>query len=122
MDIYRFFHPHHNPRLLKKAVRQVELMELQQASAELRKAVERARQRVGLNPTAKLLPEHFSEIVKALRFAEESLQTLAQTQAGDKPQSMVDFVEERRGLKGWEEWSKLLVEQLKRGDSAPEQP
>ena len=116
MDIYRFFHPHHSPRLLKKALRQVELMELQQSAAELRKAVERARQRAALNSTGKIPPEHFSETMKALRFAEESLKTLAESLPNEKPVDLLELIEERRALKGWEDWSRLLVEQLNKTD------
>ncbi len=42
MDLYRYFHPHHNPRLLLVPLRLQELGELEQAAAELKKAVRRA--------------------------------------------------------------------------------
>ncbi len=42
MDLYRYFHPHHNPRLLRTPLRLQELGELEQAASELKKAIRRA--------------------------------------------------------------------------------
>jgi hypothetical protein len=42
MDIYRYFHPHHNPRLRTTPIRLQELNELEEAARELRRAIERA--------------------------------------------------------------------------------
>lgn len=45
MDLFRYFHPHHNPRLRSKALRAQELGELELAALELQRALERARVR-----------------------------------------------------------------------------
>ena len=68
MDIYRFFHPHHNPRLLTTPVRQLELVELEQAASELRKALARAQRRMERKSTAPIMPEHFNDIIRAMDF------------------------------------------------------
>lgn len=112
MDIYRFFHPHHNPRLHSTPVRQQELSELEQAASELRKALERARLRTLRAPANRILPSHFVDIVKAMRFVEASLQTLSDAHEGDEQGALRDLVVERSSLNGWEAWTSLVKEQL----------
>lgn len=112
MDIYRFFHPHHNPRLHNTAVRQQELGELEQAAAELRKALERARKRAEKKVTPPIMPEHYNDIIKAARFVELSLKTLYDAHPGDARLALLDLINERSEFAGWEAWSSLLREQL----------
>jgi hypothetical protein len=112
MDIYRFFHPHHNPRLHNTKLRQQELGELEQAAAELRKALERAKQRTSRRPVSRILPEHFTDLLKAVRFVEMSLQTLCDAHPGDTEEEMLDLIRERSEFTGWETWASLLREQL----------
>ncbi|RMG41578.1 MAG: hypothetical protein D6719_08315 [Candidatus Dadabacteria bacterium] len=112
MDIYRFFHPHHNPRLHSTPLRQQELSELEQAAAELRKALNRAMRRVERAPVAPIMPEHFRDILKAMRFVEASLQTLCDAHPGDGDSELRDLINERSGFSGWETWTSLLREQL----------
>ena len=117
MDIYRFFHPHHNPRLHSTPLRQQELSELEQAASELRKALERAKSRTTKKTVGAILPDHFNDIIKAMRFVEYSLQTLCDAHPGDHLQVLNDLVNERSSLAGWEAWTNLLHEQLVGGDN-----
>ena len=112
MDIYRYFHPHHNPRLFSTPLRQQELSELEQAASELRKALERARLRTERAPAGRILPSHFTDLLKAISFLESSLQTLCDAHEGDEPLVLEELVEERAGLRGWEAWTRIVMEQL----------
>ena len=112
MDIYRFFHPHHNPRLYRTPLRQQELSELEQAASELRKTIERAAQRTSRNPVPPIMTEHFTDIIKAMSFVERSLQTLCDAHPGDPPSVLYELVRERSRYTGWETWTALLNEQL----------
>lgn len=124
MDIYRFFHPHHNPRLHSTPLRQQELSELEQAGAELLKALDRARQRTTRKPVAPILPQHFSDVIKAMRFVVNSLETLCDAHPGDSPQVLMDLIHERSEFSGWEAWTALVQEQLGalNGQSCPSSP
>lgn len=121
MDIYRFFHPHHNPRLYSTRLRQQELSELEQAASQLRKAVERARQRTLRQTVPPILPEHFTDLLKALRFVEASLETLCDAHPGDSEAEMRELVAERSAFRGWESWAALVEEQLSVSPPATEQ-
>jgi hypothetical protein len=112
MDIYRYFHPHHNPRLFSTPLRQQELSELEQASSELRKALERARLRTERGTPSRILPSHFDDLLKAVKFIESSLQTLCDAHEGDTIEILKELVAERRGLRGWETWARIVTEQL----------
>jgi type II secretory pathway pseudopilin PulG len=122
MDIYRYFHPHHNPRLFSTPLRQQELSELEQAAAELRKALERARLRTERAPAGRILPNHFEDLLKAVGFLESSLQTLCDAHDGDDPNVLEELVEERLGLRGWEGWTRIVKEQLASEDSFARDP
>ena len=121
MHIYRFFQPHHNPRLLSTPIRQLELSELEQAASELRKALERAQQRTTKKSVPPLMAEHFTDLLKAMRFVESSLQTLCDAHPGDQPASMLEMIQERQELAGWQTWTSLLEEQLVSCDGMPAQ-
>ena len=112
MDIYRFFHPHHNPRLSHTALRQQELSELEQAASELLKALQRAQRRTQRRPVARILPEHFNDIIRAMRFAKDSLQLLCDAHPGDSEAEMTELMKERSEFTGWETWTALLKDQL----------
>lgn len=112
MEIYRFFHPHHNPRLVNTALRQQEMSELEQAASELRKALVRAQQRTQRRTIAPIMPQHFDDILKAMSFVERSLQTLCDAHPGDAPEDLVVLLGERADCAGWESWSALVREQL----------
>ena len=112
MDIYRFFHAHHNPRLHSTPLRQQELSELEQAASELRKALERAQQRTDRKTVPPIMPQHFSDILKAINFVEKSLETLCDAHPGDSPQELMELVEERSEFSWWEAWTTLVKEQI----------
>lgn len=112
MDIYRFFHPHHNPRLHSTPLRLQEILELEQCAAELRKALERALRRTKRKRTGPVLPTHFHDIIKAMHFVEASLATLCDAHEGDDEQEMNDLIHERSSFSGWEAWVSLLRQQL----------
>jgi len=112
MDIYRFFHPHHNPRLHSTPLRQQELAELEQAASELLKALERAQQRTVRKAPKPIMASHFADIIKAMHFVEASLQTLCDAHEGDNQAILMDLINERSQFSGWEVWTSLLKEQL----------
>ncbi len=112
MDIYRFFHPHHNPRLLGTAPRQQEIGELEQAASETLKAVQRIQHRSTRRPVAPILPQHFSDIIKALQFVTSSLATLNDAHPGDTLEELSDLIAERADLPGWSNWAKLVREEI----------
>jgi hypothetical protein len=112
MDIYRYFHPHHNPRLYNTPLRQQELSELEQAAAELRKGLERAQKRCSRASSPPIMDCHFGDVIKAIRFVENSLQTLCDAHPGDGAQTLFDLVSERSEFSGWEAWTSLVREQL----------
>lgn len=112
MDVYRYFHPHHNPRLYSTPLRQQELSELEQAAAELRKAIERAQQRTIRKAPKPIMPSHFTDMIKAMYFVERSLQTLCDAHEGDSEAETRELIAERSELSGWEAWTKLFEEQL----------
>ncbi|MCB0339063.1 MAG: hypothetical protein KDD53_05645 [Bdellovibrionales bacterium] len=88
------------------------MSELEQAAAELKKAILRAQQRVSRRPTPPIVPEHFNDIIKAISFVEHSMQTLCDAHESDSPEVLAQLVEERSSYSGWENWSNLLREQL----------
>lgn len=104
MDIYRFFHPHHNPRLHNTPLRLQELSELLHAAAEIRKALERAKQRLIRKPVGLILPDHFTNILKAATFIEDSLDMVCNAHPGDGPEDIAEVSREREGMVGWERW------------------
>jgi len=106
MDIYRFFHPHHNPRLVNTALRYTELSELLQAASELRKALERSQQRTSRRAVPPILPEHFTDVIKAARFIEASMQTLSEAHPGDSADEVQEIASERSSCSGWEAWTR----------------
>lgn len=117
MDIYRFFHPHHNPRLISTPLRQIELIELEQASAELKKAILRAKTRLEKIATPPLLPSHFNDIIRAMDFVNTSMQTLCDAHPGDSEADLSQLVQERASFAGWETWASLLEQQLSSANS-----
>ena len=61
------------------------------------------------------MPDHFTDIIKAMRFVEQSMQTLADAHPGDSNENLQELVRERSGFSGWENWVTLLSEQLANG-------
>lgn len=115
MDLYRYFHPHHNPRLRNKPLRLQELGELEQAALELKKAVKRAEIRAGDAPLGAIKKDHFSQLLVALEYIVESLETLSEAHEGDSEEIMGDLLSERESAPGWENWCRLLKQRLEIG-------
>ena len=113
MDLYRYFHPHFNPRLRHVPVRLQELLELHQAAIELRKAVERAELRTEKCPGGVVQTEYFTEIAAAVSFAAEALSEIIKVQPEDDIKTMINMLEERKDAPGWETWSRLFAERVK---------
>jgi len=112
VHIFSFFQPHHNPRLLGKQIRQIEICELEQAAAELLRAVQRAKERVVRKPVDQIEDQHFDQVASALEFVVTVLQSLSDQHPGDDPAVVSQMIEERKDVMGWETWSALLAEQL----------
>lgn len=112
MDLFRYFHPHHNPRLRNVPLRLQELGEMEQASKELRKALKRAEIRTESNPISQIRSEHFSELVEAIDYVVETLEKLSSVHPGDNQKTLEDLLKERESSPGWENWSRLLSQRL----------
>lgn len=118
MDLYRYFHPHHNPRLHKTPLRLQELGELEQAAIELTKAIQRAEIRTRNAPLGPLHEEHFGDIVAALNYVVEALSELTKAHPGDDLNTMMQLLRERSDAPGWESWTKLLRQRLQLLDAS----
>ncbi len=112
MDLYRYFHPQHNPRLKKVPLRLIELGELEQASIELKNALTRAQLRTEHAPVGPINSEHFDDQIVAMNFVIESLETLGKAHPGDDSQTLLAMLQERAKAPGWENWTNLLRQRL----------
>ena len=113
MDLYRYFHPHHNPRLRSVALRLQELGELEQAALELRKAVKRAEVRAENSLEESMQKAAFAEVHTALDYVVNTLSKISEAHPGDGLETMCKLLEERKNAPGWENWSRLLNQRLK---------
>lgn len=112
MDLYCYFHPHHNPHLRNTALRHQELGELEQAAEELRRATARAKLRTETAPVGGIQSEHFAEILVALDYVVDSFRTLTTAHPGDDPEVIFQIVEERKNVPGWEDWARLVSQKF----------
>jgi hypothetical protein len=112
MDLYRYFHPHHNPRLRKHPLRLQELGELQLAACELHKAIERAEIRSANSPLSPITEEHFAELARAMEYVTDTLGILTNAHPGDDLPTMKELMQEREEAPGWESWVRLLKQRL----------
>lgn len=112
MDLYRYFHPHHNPRLKSVPLRMQELGELEQAATELKRALERAKIRLSTNEVAGIKEEHLLEILFAAEYISDSLNILLKAHPGDSSSDMKSLLLERQDSPGWENWARLLKQRL----------
>lgn len=113
MDLYRYFHPHHNPRLRNVPLRLQELGELEQAAIELKRALERAELRAEITGIGGIKKEHFSDVLVAIDYIAESLSTLTRAHPGDSLETMNQLLKEREEAPGWENWVRLLRQRLR---------
>ena len=112
MDLYRYFHPHHNPRLKNAPLRLQELGELEQAAVELKLALERAELRTSVAPVGGIKGEHFTDLLVGMKYVVDSLHTLTKAHPGDATATMYQLLKERENAPGWENWSRLLKERI----------
>lgn len=113
MDLYRYFHPHHNPRLRAVPLRIQELGELEQAATELARALERAALRSGHAPVGGISAEHLEQVLEAARYIVDSLHLLTAAHPGDTVDEMTRLLDERANAPGWETWSRLVRQRLR---------
>jgi len=118
MDLFRYFHPHHHPRLRRVPLRLQELGELELAAKELSRALRRAQirseNRFGQSALhiTEISPEKLAEIASSLDFASSRLSALMHLHPGDSAHDMERLIEERKSISGWENWSRIVKERL----------
>ncbi len=117
MDLYRYFHPHHNPRLRKSKLRLQELNELKLATKELGNALKRAQVRVenqseNLGAASDYFNNNLGIAIEALELSLSTLDEVVDAYPEDTDQDMLDMLTEREMAPGWEAWSKLVSEKL----------
>ncbi len=112
MDLYQYFSPHFNPRLLKTAPRLQELDELKQAAIELKKAIKRADLRVKQSGDISTNTLDFSELKLTMEHATALLTSLSNSHPGDKKETIEKIIKERVNSPGWENWVRLASERL----------
>lgn len=112
MDLYRYFHPHHNPRLRNVPLRLQELAELQQAASEFRKALKRAEIRTDDSSCELIDAEHFSKMIEAVDYILDMVSKLTDKHPGDDLNQMKKMIEERKDAPGWENWTRLLGQRI----------
>lgn len=118
MDLFRYFHPHHHPRLRRVPLRLQELGELELGAKELHRALKRAQlrseNRFGLSSQVRpeISPERLAEIVSSLEFAINGLSALVHIHPGDSIEDIEHMIDERKSISGWENWSRIVKERL----------
>jgi len=112
MDLYRYFHPHHNPRLRQVPLRLIELGELEQASIELKNALQSARIRAENAPVVGASAENINQLLIAVDYIIESLEAIVRAHPEDSLEVLEEMLKERKNAPGWETWSTLLRERL----------
>jgi hypothetical protein len=115
MDLFRYFHPHHNPRLRKVPLRLQELGELELAARELERALQRAQIRYHSSAIHLVGGEEEIELDEALisiSAVVKALSALVAAHPGDTAKTMEKMIEERKNIPGWESWSRIVKERL----------
>jgi hypothetical protein len=113
MDLFRYFHPHHHPRLRRVPLRLQELGELELAAKELSRALKRAEIRsenrfIGGPVSA----EQIAEVVDSVDGVISQLKSLIHLHPGDSSEDMEKLIEERQSISGWENWARIVRERL----------
>lgn len=111
MDLYRYFHPHHNPRLRNTPLRLQELAELQQAAVELTRALKRAFIRSSRIDESQA-QQCFGSAIEAANVLVTELEKISAEFPDDSLQTMRQLLTERAQAPGWETWAKLLEQRL----------
>lgn len=112
MDLFRFFHPHHNPRLKNKRLRLQELSELELAIKEIQRALVRANVRQ-TSSNATVASEYIKSSKEAIELALSLISQCIEEYPEDSDQDLYDLLSERKSAPGWEAWTRLLSEKLK---------
>lgn len=113
MEIYKFFYPHFNPLLSGTPLRQQELSELSQSTALLRRAIEQAEKRNAPSGLRVINHDQLQSALKALKYAEATLENLEQAHPGDSLSTLEAVARERTDMPGWRSWASLFFEQLR---------
>ncbi len=112
MDLYKYFQPHHNPRLRSKSIRHQEIRELIEANVELGKACERAFIRQKEAPLDDFKKEELAKVLSYLHGSLALLEKLSDKHPGDEEEDLKTMLKERAESPGWENWARLLKERL----------
>ena len=113
MDLYKYFQPHHNPRLRSQSIRHQEIGELIEANIELGKACERAFIRQRESPVETLKKEDLAKALSYLHNSLTLLEQISENHPGDDDQELKKMMDERKEAPGWENWARLLKERFK---------
>lgn len=111
MDLFRYFHPHHNPRLRKVPPRLQELGELELAAKELLRALQRTQIRSSTAADPKVQLE-LDEALLGMSMVVKALGELVQAHPGDSAETVATLIEERKSIPGWENWARIVRERL----------
>ena len=126
MDLFRYFKPHHNPKLHDIPPRSQEFYELLQAAKEFNLAVQRAQIRIEASSkirtdnlikiidhdTNQRIKVELDNCVLSLNFIESAMLKIIESIPSDSLDDLHDMIQEREGLTGWENWVLLLRESL----------
>lgn len=109
MDLYRFFHPHYNPRLRNVPVRLQELNEISLAIKEISRVLHRTSRRLGHNIDAL---NHMESTKEAIELAHNLIESAILTYEEDTQEDLEEMLKERRSAPGWEAWCRLVESRL----------
>ena len=114
MDLYKYFQPHHNPRLRSQSIRHQEIGELLEANIELGKACERAFIRQKESPIDAINNEDLAKVLNYLHNSLTLLEQISENHPGDEDQELEKMIDERKDAPGWESWARILKERFKK--------
>lgn len=109
MDLYRFFYPHHNPRLRTVKLRLQELTEISLAIKEIGRVLNRSKRRIGADES---YLENMEDTINAIDLAHSIIETTIRNYPEDTPEDLECMLKERIGAPGWEAWCKLVDSRL----------
>jgi len=112
MDLYRYFHPHHHPRLRNVPLRHQEIQELLQAALEIKRAISRARIRSEENKILGIDPISFERMLLPLDDVIDQLSIMSDMHPGDDVETIRQLTIEREAVPGWEMWSQLVKKRI----------
>ncbi len=110
MDLYRFFYPHHNPRLRVVKLRLQELTEISLAIKEVGRVLNRSKKRLGQDTPETL--DEMEDTIGAIELAHSIIESMILNYPEDSPEDLESMLKERRNAPGWEAWCKLVESRL----------